>query len=167
MFSTQKYWSLFYFSFQKILIFQTVSPINIVPVPEQKQMSLLKSVLWMGSLSWAVVWALSVSPTSTQQQVQLSGLAKVLTCLFFVFFLIRALLGPEEAETGSVPPPMGRHLLCASWTHVHVSPTSRDDSGFQMWCLAAAPPVERSSQNSSCCREKPNWSILDRSYFMF
>lgn len=35
--------------------------------------------------------------------------------------LPRALFGPEEAKTGPVSPPLGRHLLRASGTYVHVT----------------------------------------------
>lgn len=47
---------------------------------------------------------------SANAQTILSIISKVLIVLCF----IRALPGPEEAETGSVPPPVGRHLLRAS-----------------------------------------------------
>lgn len=47
---------------------------------------------------------------------------------------IRTLPGPEEAETGFVPPPLGRHLLRAPWAHVHVNPpASQNETRFRMW----------------------------------
>lgn len=48
---------------------------------------------------------------------------------------IRPLPGPEEAETGIVPPPLGWHLLCAPWTHVHVVPLSQKGTHFRLWLL--------------------------------
>lgn len=44
------------------------------------------------------------------------------TCTLYCNYLFfRTLSGPEEAEAGSLSPPMGRHLLCAPGTHVHVT----------------------------------------------
>jgi len=54
----------------------------------------------------------------------------------FLSFL-RTLPGPEEAEAGSVSPPLGWHLLCASRAHVHVIKETKPSSAS----YKSQPPI--------------------------
>lgn len=83
-------------------------------------MSLWKLEHWTASLSSGEAWALLVNKSCIfiAMVYTLGHCYHVWPSIFL--FLHRTLPGPKEAKAGSVSPPLGWHLLCASRTHVHV-----------------------------------------------
>ena len=99
-----------------------LSLLSTMHITGMKPMSLWKSELWMASLSWAAAWDSSVSrfPAQTRDCYDDMRSPRITTSPSFSH-LLRTLPGPEEAEAGSLSPPLGWHLLRAPRTHVHVT----------------------------------------------